>query len=104
MFRAVQEETGRSAGPGRHDPAEKRATEESGRRTRRHMPHLPEDKVRGRCWTHLQLLQHPLLCPVRREGHPTLKQGKTNANLSITERATTETRPWHRGYSKELCG
>lgn len=49
------------------------------------MSHLPQDEVRGRSGAYLQLLQHPLLRAVRREGHPSLKQGNPNANLSIAE-------------------
>lgn len=47
---------------------------------------MPQDKVRGRSGAYLQLLQHSLLCTVRREGHTSLKQGKSKLILPKLER------------------
>jgi len=47
---------------------------------------MPQDKVRGRSGAYLQLLQYSLLCTVRREGHTSLKQGKSKLILPKLER------------------
>lgn len=64
-----QEEAGRGGDPGRLDPAKVGTAEEGGRGTGRNLSHLPQNKVCGWHRTHLQLLQHPLLCQMRGQSY-----------------------------------
>jgi len=85
-FLPLQEKAGWSPGAGRHDTTEEWTAEEGGSGAGRHLSHMPQDKVRGRSGAYLQLLQHSLLCTVRREGHTSLKQGKSKLILPKLER------------------
>ncbi|CAN7978713.1 unnamed protein product, partial [Ixodes persulcatus] len=59
----------------RHRAALRRAAQGGWRAACGHVPDLPEDQVRGRHRPHLQLLRHPVLRPLRRQGVPALFQG-----------------------------
>lgn len=78
-----QAKTGRSPSPGRDYTGAVRAAQEGWGGAGCHLPHLPQDEVRGRCWPHLQLLQHTVLCAVRRKGYPSFDQGTTTRNYIL---------------------
>lgn len=49
----LQTQTGRGGGVGGDDPSALGAAEEGGSGAGRHMSHLPQDQVRGRCGPHV---------------------------------------------------
>ncbi|CAN7998735.1 unnamed protein product, partial [Ixodes hexagonus] len=59
----------------RHRAAVRRTAQGGRRAAGGHLPDLPQDQVRRRHRPHLQLLRHPLLRPLRRQGVPALFQG-----------------------------
>lgn len=77
-----QEESRRGPVAGTADSGAQRTAEEGRRGTRSHLSHLPQNQVRRRHRSHLQLLHHPMLRQVRRKGHLEIWKGKM-INLRI---------------------
>lgn len=72
----LQTEAGRGEDPRGKDTCLLGETQEGGSGAARHVSHMPENQVRRRRRSHLQLLQHPVLRTLRRKGHSTLDQGR----------------------------
>lgn len=72
----LQTEAGWGEDPRGKDTCLLGETQEGGSGVARHVSHMPENQVRRRRRSHLQLLQHPVLRTLRRKGHFTVDQGR----------------------------